>query len=163
MIYVSGLHELPMNYRSSSSRVFAKHRRDGASLDGRARGCASGVSMRVILSHLGSPDNLAFMYSPIVLTLTEGFARGGAHVVYGSTGERNGTRDRWTQQTLSEELCAALIAGQSPTFHSSRRATASRESIHLWRPAQAAAAARRRVRVAGTLAVPNTSGHFNYY
>ena len=70
--------------------------------------------MRVILSHLGSPDNLAFMYSPIVLTLTEGFARGGAHVVYGSTGERNGTRDRWTQQTLSEELCAALIAGQSP-------------------------------------------------
>ena len=62
-----------------------------------------------------------------------------------------------------EELCAALIAGQSPTFHSPRRATASRESIHLWRPAQAAAAARRRVRVAGTLAVPNTSGHFNYY
>ena len=85
-----------------------------ASLEGRARGCASAVSMRVILSHLGSPDNLAFMYSPIVLTLTEGFARGGAHVVYGSTGERNGTRDRWTQQTLSDELCAALIAGQSP-------------------------------------------------
>ena len=132
-------------------------------LDGRARGCASAVSMRVILSHLGSPDNLAFMYSPIVLTLTEGFARGGAHVVYGSTGERNGTRDRWTQQTLSEELCAALIAGQLLTFHSLRRATASRESIHLWRPAQAAAAARRRVRVAGALAVPTTSGHFNYY
>ena len=119
--------------------------------------------MRVILSHLGSPDHLSFMYSPIVLTLTEGFARGGAHVVYGSTGERNGTRDRWTQQTLSEELCAALIAGQSPTLHSPRRATASRESIHLWRPAQAAAAARRRVRVAGALAVPTTSGHFNYY
>ena len=134
-------------------------------LDGRARGCASAFSMRVILSHLGSPDNLAFMYSPIVLTLTEGFARGGAHVVYGSTGERNGTRDRWTQQTLSDELCAALIAGQSPTFHSPRRATASRASVHLWRPAahQAAAAARRRVRVAGALAVPATSGHFNYY
>ena len=149
---------------SSSARfLYTNIAETGASLDGRARGCASAVSMRVILSHLGSPDNLAFMYSPIVLTLTEGFARGGAHVVYGSTGERNGTRDRWTQQTLSDELCAALIAGQLLTFHSPRRATASRESIHLWRPAQAAAAARRRVRVAGALAVPTTSGHFNYY
>ena len=91
-------HDFCMCAPSSCARFQTKIA-ETASLDGRARGCASGVSNSTnynarhsltLLSHLGSPDNLAFMYSPIVLTLTEGFARGGAHVVYGSTGERNG-------------------------------------------------------------------------
>ena len=64
--------------------------------------------MRVILSHLGSPDNLAFMYSPIVLTLTEGFARGGAHVVYGSTGERNGTSRCFTALVLLSQIFESM-------------------------------------------------------
>ena len=121
--------------------------------------------MRVILSHPGSPDRLAFMYSPIVLTLTEGFARGGALVLSGSTGWQNGTRDRWTRQTLSEELCAAPIDGQSQAYRSSTRATTPLAPIHPWCAAyaqlahgvaartQGAAAARRRLRVAGALAV----------